>query len=356
MRTTTRWTALLAALVLCIAASSASAQAPSDTETEALAEAQRGLAARRDGRDEEARQAFERSLALAPRASVQAQLGFALQALGRWVEAEATLAAAAELEDAWIDRHRATIDGALAEVRAHLGTLTLSVVPADATLRIDGVPTSAEVASRLPAGTVTISAQREGYYGTERVVVIRAGDTRRESFELRAREPEPTPTSDGAASTATDPSIGPTYDRVAEGLLAPGTEETGTEETGTEETGTGETRHWGGPATTMGVGALSLGAGLALLVARDSALAGLLSHGCVETPTEYVCASSDAAAARQSHADAESYAAASTTTLVAGGALLALGAGWLLVEWLRAPSAHDEAGIDVTPTGVRWTF
>lgn len=340
MRTTTRWTALLAALVLCIAASSAGAQAPSDTETEALAEAQRGLAARRDGRDEEARQAFERSLALAPRASVQAQLGFALQALGRWVEAEATLAAAAELDDAWIERHRATIDGALAEVRAHLGTLTLSVVPADATLRIDGVPTREGVAMRLPIGSVTISVQREGYYGTERVVVIRGGETLRESFELRAREEPTRPESLTPPVPEAEPDERPTDPSVS-----PAPEPTSL-----------EPRHWGGPTVALGVGVVSLGVGLALVAMRDTALTALLSLGCVETPSEYLCASSAREAARTSHAEAESFAAASTATLATGTALVLVGAGWLLVEWLRPSSTHVEEGIQITPTGVQWTF
>jgi hypothetical protein len=338
MRRTALPAALIAVLTLSLATSGAHAQTSSDAETAALAEARRGLAARRDGRDEEARQAFERSLALAPRASVRAQLGFALQALGRWVEADAALGAAAELEDPWVERHRATIDTALAEIRAHLGTLTLSVLPEDATLSIDGVPTSAGVATRLPAGSVTISVQREGYYGTERVVLIRGGDTLRESFELRARaqpdEPASLPTPETEADEPTTEPLLPTR----------------------EETRMEEPRHWGGPTIALGAGAVSLGVGFALLAARDTALAGLLSHGCVETPTEYLCASSDAAAARASHAEAETFAAASTATLATGAALVLLGTGWLLVEWLRPPSTHVEAGVQVTPGGVQWTF
>jgi len=332
------WTATL---VLCLHASSAMAQSTPDPETEALAEAQRGLQARRDGRDDEARQAFERSLALAPRASVRAQLGFALQAIGRWVEAEASLAAAAAIDDPWIERHRATIDAALAEIRAHLGTLTLSALPVDTTLRIDGVPTAPDVAIRLPVGTVTVSAQRDGYYGTERVVVVRAGDMLRESFDLRAREPVTLPPvehdSVGVADDA-QPDAGPEPTL----LLAAPRE--------------AETRHWGGPAITMAVGAASLGAGFAFLAARDGAVADLLSHGCVESPTEYVCGSAEASAAQGSHASADAFAAASATTLATGGTLLVLGGGWLLVEWLRPASDHDEMGVEVTPQGVRWTF
>ncbi|MBX7191284.1 MAG: hypothetical protein K1X94_04475 [Sandaracinaceae bacterium] len=339
------WTARAAALALVLAASSAAAQSPSHAESEALAEAQRGLVARREGRDEEARQAFERSLSLAPRASVRAQLGFALQALGRWVEAESTLVAAAALDDPWIERHRDTLDGALAEVRAHLGTLTLTVVPGDATLRIDGVPTPADVASRLPVGSVTLSAEREGYYGTERIVVIHAGDVLRESFELRARPAERVPVVD-TTSHVPDPDSEPAREEaVAESLLAPAPPEL-------------ETRHWGGPAVALGVGASSLGAGFALLAARDTALGDLLSRGCVETPTEYVCDSgANTSAAEDAHTRAETFAAASTATLALGGTLVALGVGWLLVEWLRPPSSHEDAsGLRVTPGGVQWTF
>jgi hypothetical protein len=338
--------ALIATLTLSLAASGTHAQTSSDAETAALAEAQRGLAARRDGRDDEARQAFERSLALAPRASVRAQLGFALQALGRWVEADAALGAAAALEDPWVERHRATIDAALAEIRAHLGTLTLSVLPEDASLRIDGVPTSVGVATRLPAGSVTISVQREGYFGTERVVLIRGGDTLRESFELRARASGPGQLDEPTPLPAPTPETEADEPTAALLLPTPAHEETRIE----------EARHWGGPTIALGTGAVSLGVGFALLAARDTALANLLSHGCVETPTEYLCTSSDAAAAQASHAEAETFAAASTATLATGATLLLLGTGWLLVEWLRPPSTYVEAGVRVTPRGVQWTF
>lgn len=337
--------ALVAALALGLSLVAPIARAqttPSQAEHEALAEARRGLVARREGRDDEARQAFERSLSLSPRASVRAQLGFALQALGRWVDAEAALLAAVDPRDPWVRRHRATIDAALVAVRAHLGTLTLSVQPADATLRIDGVETSANVTSRLAAGTVTVSARREGYYGTERAVVIRAGDTLRESFDLRVREPEPTPPPVRSPSPPLAHGTEPPSRPLPEALFAASSPRR-------------ETRHWGGPAVVAGVGALSVGAGVALWVARNAALDDVLALGCVETTAEYLCSSaSDVTAARELHGRAGAFAGASTAALVAGGALIAVGAGWLLVEGLR--SRRDEAGVRATPGGVQWSF
>ena len=89
-----RWTALLAALLFWSATTSAGAQSSADSETEALAEARRGLAARRDGRDEEAREA--RSSRVAVWGELPDPIGARLAASGKiavrpWGDAPAGL-------------------------------------------------------------------------------------------------------------------------------------------------------------------------------------------------------------------------------------------------------------------------
>jgi hypothetical protein len=126
-----------------------------------------GVTARREGRDADALALFERAAQSDARASTLAQVGFALQALGRWAEAEAQLERVSALDDPWVLRHRDVIDGALVTVRSHLATLELACSPAGAEVFVDGrsigvAPLARPV--RLAAGSVTVTARLEGYF------------------------------------------------------------------------------------------------------------------------------------------------------------------------------------------------
>lgn len=329
--------AALVALAGAVEARVAGAQSvTAEAEREAVSLAQQGIAARRAGRDVEALAAFDRSLALAPRASVQAQRGFALQALGRWIDAERALDAVARDDDPWVRRHRATIDGALAAVRSHLGWLELSVEPARSEVLVDGVAAVAGAPVRLPAGAVSVVARCEGHYGVERSVVVRAEETAREAIVLRPRVDE-TP-----AVTAPPVVVAPVAAPV---VVAPPPRD--------------DARvRWIGPTALAGAGVVSLGVGIGLWVLRENTLGTLSSRGCVETDAEFVCDArrTDVTAARALHDDASRESTASTATLLVGGALVVAGAGWMLAEVLRHNTSRERAGITLTPGGVRWTF
>ena len=323
------------AFALTWTASGALAQTPpGDAAREAESLAATGLAARRAGQDAAALTAFERAYALAPRVSVQAQIGFALQALGRWVEAERALDAVSQSQDAWVQRHRATVDASLAAVRGHLGWLVIDVEPAGSEVRVEGASIAAGSPVRRPVGSVTVSAAHADHYPAERAVEIRAGETTRESIVLRLRAPEPAAAPIVPAPVA--PVAPPPVVHV-DVITAP-------------------PLRWVGPVVLAGAGVATLGLGAGLWFARNVALDGVTAGGCVETPAEFVCdaRTANVAAARSAHDDAASLSTASVVSFAVGSALLAAGAGWLLVEALGRPR-HGRA-VSFEPGGVRWSF
>jgi hypothetical protein len=100
-----------------------------------------GLKAMLKGDYQAALDAFRRAHQARPATRSHAEIGLAEQALHRWVEAEADLAGAlAEPEDAWLESHRALLEKALADVRSHLGMLTVESGPRGAEVKIDGEP------------------------------------------------------------------------------------------------------------------------------------------------------------------------------------------------------------------------
>jgi tetratricopeptide (TPR) repeat protein len=98
-----------------------------------------GLKAMRKGDYQAALDAFRGAHQARPTTRSHAEIGLAEQALHRWLEAERDLAGAlAEEEDAWLKEHRALLDKALADVRSHLGTLTVESGPYGAEVKING--------------------------------------------------------------------------------------------------------------------------------------------------------------------------------------------------------------------------
>jgi tetratricopeptide (TPR) repeat protein len=146
-----------------------------------------GVQLRREGKDLEALDEFQRANALAPRPRILAQIALAEQALGRWVAAENHLQAAlASQEDAWIRDHRAELEQALATIARHLGLLTVETNATDAELWIDGtrrgpLPLSAQ---RVASGSVRIEVRRPGGDPVERTVDVAAGTELTEHVEF----------------------------------------------------------------------------------------------------------------------------------------------------------------------------
>jgi hypothetical protein len=335
LRPSTTTAALLFAASLACASVCSAQTSEAETEQRAMALARDGLVARREGRDADALAAFERSLALSERASVRAQLGFALQALGRWVDAEQTLARVAALDDPWVRRYRATIDESLALVRAHLGWLEVSVDPADSEVLVDGAVLNTRAGIRIPIGAITVTARREGRFSVERSVSILPGQTTTETIVLRPRPIEPQPVVARVERTVPTP-VAARPPRAQERPR--------------------DNRGWIGPSVTLGVGAVTVGASALLWALRERSLGALRELGCVETASEFVCASGvvDAGRARAAHSDAAATGAASAVTVIVGGATLAAGVAWAVIEALSR--GRERRALTLSPGGVHWVF
>lgn len=183
---------LLVALTLALMPALAVAQ---DLDAEALV--REGVELRRAGRDAEALEAFQRAYAVQPSARARAQVALAEQALGRWVEAEAGLAAAlAEAIDPWIVRNEPSLRDALERVRDALGTLHIETEREGAAIWVNGEQVGSSplpAGLRVPAGVVRVELFERGQRtaSTELEVAPRA--------EINAKLTAPSPAGEAAA-------------------------------------------------------------------------------------------------------------------------------------------------------------
>jgi tetratricopeptide (TPR) repeat protein len=153
---------------------------------------QRGIDLRKIGRDTEALAIFEDALLKAP-SSVRLKVHLAAthQALGQWVEADRYLAEALrQSDDAYVRRHRPTIERAYEFVGQRLGSLDVVGEPEGAELVLSGrsigqLPLAAPV--RVPIGSYVLEVRKEGYYSVTRPVAIGGGTLLRESVMLGPR-------------------------------------------------------------------------------------------------------------------------------------------------------------------------
>src|SRR5947207_3328551 len=140
---------LLVFLALTAPAPAASADPAPPAAPDAQALIREGLELRRQGQERAALPYFEKAHDLAHTPRSAAQLGFAEQALGMWVEAESHLAEArAADEDPWIKEHRNLLDESIGFVRAHLGLVEVETNVPAAEVLVDGRP-----AGRTPLGS-----------------------------------------------------------------------------------------------------------------------------------------------------------------------------------------------------------
>ncbi len=164
-------------------------------ERDANALIEHGLELREHGRDVEALDEFKRAYALAPTPRALTQLGFAEQAVGRWVAADGHLRDALKAPgDPWIASHRGVIEAALAVIARHLGVLDVRGTAPGAVVLLDGVNVATlplREPLRVEAGTRTLEVRAQGYYAISRTVVVSPEATTRETVDLVAQEAAP---------------------------------------------------------------------------------------------------------------------------------------------------------------------
>ena len=150
-----------------------------------------GLDLRRQGKDQEALEEFQKAYAQSKSTRALAQIGLAEQALGRWVDAEAHLGQALSDEtQPWIRKNSAVLKGAFEEIQRHIGSLEI-IGPQAAEVRVNGqivgtLPFSKP--ARVPIGTLNVELRKEGYLPSTRTVSITGGLLTRESISLQVVE------------------------------------------------------------------------------------------------------------------------------------------------------------------------
>jgi tetratricopeptide (TPR) repeat protein len=207
-----------AAMLLAWALSSAPAYA--DATEQARQHFDRGLGLVDDGQYSEAIVEFNRCYELKPHYAVFYNIGQAYIALAKPVEAAAALRRYLDEGGKAIDaKRRAAVEKEIQRQQARIATLDIRVLPAGATVRLDGAelgrsPLSAPVP--VGVGTHTVTASFMGYEPGEATATVAGGD--RGSIELNlvqlalpgagsAAPPPPPPPAAGspAAPQATEP-------------------------------------------------------------------------------------------------------------------------------------------------------
>jgi hypothetical protein len=183
--------ALLAVSAAAIVSVSPLAFAQSGTEADAAIS--KGVELRRQGKDEEALEFFQRANKLAPSPRAKAQIGLAEQAIGRWADAERDLGEAMAVgSDPWIAKQHSVLGEALNVIRRHVGSLTVKGEPAGAVVEMDG-----EAVGVLPlpdrhvtAGEVVVTVRASGYVSVTRKVSVTPGELAAEVFHLKRLDSE----------------------------------------------------------------------------------------------------------------------------------------------------------------------
>lgn len=195
------------------------ARAAADTEDALI---HRGIELRKQGNDRAALEEMQRAYAIkhAPRAA--AQLGFAEQALGLWPDAEEHVhEALTATGDPWVRKNRATIESALATIRAHVGRVQIDGGEPGAQVTVNGRPVgSLPLRDSVPvnAGPVDVEVRAAGYAPALKTVNVAAGELTRVSFTLQpvaeasATPRQPPPYRSSTSAQAITPLVGPSSD------------------------------------------------------------------------------------------------------------------------------------------------
>lgn len=149
-----------------------------------------GVALRKKGDDAGALKVFLEADAAAPTSETHAQVGLAHQALEHWVQAESALMASlATPTDPFTKQYQTTLEGALHEVRDHLGTLEVTCSSPCRHVTIDGIEQqgviSRSVLLRATVGRHKVEHATEQFARGVYVTDLKAGETAKVNFVLQ---------------------------------------------------------------------------------------------------------------------------------------------------------------------------
>lgn len=321
--------------------------APSD---DAEVFVQRGIAFRKQfNKDREALEEFRRAYQLARTPRIQAQIGAAEQALGRWVDAELHVAEAlSATTDIWIVKNRPTLEQALVAIRAHLGTLDIIATPPGAEIRIDGreigrAPLAEPL--RVPAGSIVVELRAPGHHPVTRTVLVAAEQLTRETLTLQAS------TGTGSArGSAGAPVISTTLPAAGPSLQAPANatpDGNPTPASPSVDDGKRQRGSWRRPlAWTFAAGAIAFaGGGVAALVVSNGKAADY--NNLVDSTG---CRGPDAATCSDLHSDSDG----ARTLAIVGFSLAGALAVTATVLFLNESRAREPVSIALRTCGVDW--
>jgi len=172
----------------CLLASAPTAAAnPASEEEDALI--RRAIQLRKQGNDRGALEDLKRAYGIAQSPRAAAQLGFAEQAVGLWPQAEEHVREALGTpEDKWIRQNRATVEEALATIRAHIGRVLIEGGQPGAQVSVNGqsvgsLPLADAVS--VAAGPVDIEVRAAGYAPAVKTIKVAPGEFARVPFTLQ---------------------------------------------------------------------------------------------------------------------------------------------------------------------------
>ncbi len=173
-----------------------------------------GIQLRKQGKDREAYDVFQRAVTLQSAPRNLAQLGLAEQALGLWPRAEAHIKEAlGTVDDPWIRKNHATLEESLRTIGGHLGSLEVWGDPGGAQVLFNGrlvgtLPDTGPV--RVEIGQVTFTVRAKGYADASRTVEVKSEDSLRENVILSAETaPSAATTTEGTTLALKPPPPGP---------------------------------------------------------------------------------------------------------------------------------------------------
>lgn len=192
------WRPTLGAVAIALSLLSESARAQ-DVKQEARAHFDRGLQLVDSKRFEEAAAEFEHAQSLRPHPSVLYNLGMAQAAARRLALALATLQAYLASDDAKQNVARAReVRARVAELETKVGHLELNLQPAQALVRVDGRLHTGEGSIAMDPGAHTLLVTASNHSPQEQAFVIREGESKALSIQLRP-DPSETPAADAPA-------------------------------------------------------------------------------------------------------------------------------------------------------------
>lgn len=296
----------------------------------------RGVALRKEGDDQAARDLFMKVYERSHTARAAGQLGLAEQALGRWEEAESHLREALRSpNDPWVKKNHDALSRDMLLIKGHIARVEIVGEPEGAEVLINGrtvgkLPLSGPISTS--AGSVDVEARAPGYQHEMRTLTLTGGQYQRLVMRLQKDEPARTAmaTPVPPASVVTPPTETPSP-AVAP---APAAKPSADEQPGPIR----PIAKW----TALGLAGAGLAVGITSTVVRSSKLDSFKSAnggGCVEMGGRAVDADGNPVPACQGFLD--SYKSMRTWQIVGFVSAGVFAATWLAL-FLTEPSGAAE--------------